>query len=75
MKLGFDQVSEHFGIGFGDKLMTRGDKFPAKFRLVFDDAVMDHGQLAGAVAVRVRVGFVRSTMCRPARMGDGDLRL
>ena len=42
---------------------------------VLDDAVVDDGDLAGAVAVRVRVQVVRSAMGRPARVGEADGRV
>ncbi len=52
-----DEMRDHFGVGVGGKLMTAGKQLCLELGPVFDDSVVDHGD--AAAAVRVRVGVLR----------------
>ena len=62
------QVRDHFGVGFGAEAVTAFDQQFAQRFVVFDDAVMHHGNVVGNMRVRVRFG--RFTVRCPAGVSD-----
>ncbi|CFR82204.1 Uncharacterised protein [Mycobacterium tuberculosis] len=60
------QVRRDLGIGVAGKLDTGSLQLPAQDGEVLDDAVVDDGDLAGSVAVRVRVAVGGTTVGGPA---------
>ena len=65
-----DEVRDDFGVGFGDELVALVLELVLQLEVVLDDAVVDDDDLAGAVAVRVRVFFGRPAVRGPARVAD-----
>ena len=66
----FHQVGDDFGIGFGDELVALFFQLALELDVIFHDAVMDDDDLAGAVAMRMRVFFGGTAVRGPARMAD-----
>src|SRR5882762_4450423 len=66
----FDEVCDDFGVGFGDELMALALQLLFKLQIIFDDAVVNHHNLPGAVAMRVRVFFRGTAMRGPTCMSD-----
>ncbi len=52
--------------------MSGFDQFVAELFVILDDAVVDHGQFAGAVCVRMGVFIVGNAVSGPARVTDAD---
>ena len=69
----FDQVSDDFGIGLGDEGVAVGDELLLERAGVLDDSVVDDGDVALAVDVRVRVALVRNAVRRPAGVADSHV--
>ena len=67
-----DQVREHFGVGFALENVAELDQTGAQRRIVLDDAVVDDGDLPGAVHMRMGVGVRRTPVGRPARVSHAD---
>ena len=67
-----DQMGDRLGVGLGGQGVAARLESVAQLAEVLDDAVVDDGDLAGAVAVRVRVQVVRASVRRPARVGEPD---
>ena len=65
-----DQVGDDFGVGLGDELVAFGDQLLLQREVVFDDAVVDDDELAGAVAVGVCVLFRGAAVSGPAGVAD-----
>ena len=70
LHLALDEVRDDLGVGFGDELVPLPLQLLLQIEIVLDDAVVDDDDLAGAVAVRVRVLFGRPAVRRPARVAD-----
>src|SRR5579871_2726055 len=68
----FDQVRQRLRVGLGGEFVALRDQFPAQVRIVLDDAVMDDGKSARAVAMWMRIQFAWTPMCGPARMSDSN---
>ena len=66
----FDQVRDDFGVCFGDEFVAFGDELVLQLEIIFDDAVVDDDDFAGAVAVRVRVFFGGAAVRGPAGVAD-----
>ena len=66
--VGIDQMGDHFCVGVGGELAPLRLQPRAQLAVVLDDAVVDHGDAAGGV--RMRVGLARLAMRRPARVPD-----
>ena len=64
------QVRDDFGIGLGDELMTYVLKLLFEREIVLDDAVVDDHDLAGAIAMRMRVLLGGAAVRCPARVAD-----
>ena len=65
-----DQVRQRFRVGLGREAVALALEPRAQDVGVFDDPVVDQGERAAAVAVRVRVTLGRGTMRRPTRVAD-----
>jgi hypothetical protein len=65
-----DEVREHFGVGLAAEDVAFAEQLRAQRRVVLDDAVVDDGDPAAAVHVRVRVGVGGAAVGRPARVPD-----
>ena len=65
------KMGENFRIRFGFEDVSPGEQLLLQFLKVFDDAVMDDGQLAITPDLWVRVSLGRDAVRRPARMTDG----
>ncbi len=67
-----DQVREDLGIGLAAERVAQLLELPPQDRGVLDDPVVDDGDLAAAIVVRVRVRGGRGAVGRPARMGQTE---
>src|SRR5215469_339762 len=66
----FDNVGDDFGVRLGDKFVAISEKLLFQLDVIFDDTVVHHNDLAGAVPVRMRV-FLGGTAVRgPSRVAD-----
>ena len=65
-----DEVSDDLGIGLGLENVSFLLELLLQGQIVLDDAVMDNHNIAGTIAMRVRVLFSRAPMCRPAGVAD-----
>ena len=68
----FNQVSDDLGVGLGDKLVALRGELVLQLEIIFDDAVVDDDDAAGAVAMRVGVLFRRAAVRSPARVADAE---
>ena len=67
-----DQVGDDFGVGFGDELVALIDEFAFEVEIVFDDAVVDYDDAAGAVAMGMGVLFGGAAVGGPAGVADAE---
>ena len=67
-----DEVGDDFGVGFGDELVALRGEFALEVEVVFDDAVVDDDDAAGAVAVGMGVLFGGAAVGGPARVADAE---
>ncbi len=65
-----DQVRDHFGVGLGGELVAFVDQLLLQADVVLDDAVVNDDDLAGAVAMGMRVFFRGTAMRGPAGVAD-----
>ncbi len=65
-----DQVREHFRIGAGMKLVPGLEQALFELIVVFNDAVVNDGDLAGLVEVRMGILITRWTVRGPAGVGN-----
>ena len=65
-------MRDDFGVGFGDELVALGNEFALQVEVVFDDAVVDHNDAAGAVAMGVGVLFGGAAVRGPAGVADAE---
>ena len=72
VELVFDEVGDDLGVGFGDELVALGDEGVLEGEVVFDDAVVDDDEGAGAVAVGVGVFFGGAAVGGPAGVADAE---
>ena len=70
LHLALDEVRDDFGVRLGDELVALALQLLLQIEVVLDDAVVDDDDLAGAVAMRVRVLLGRPAVGRPARVAD-----
>jgi hypothetical protein len=68
-------VGDDFGVGLGDETVTAPDEIGLEGEVVFNDAVVDDDEGAGAVAVGVRILFCRPAMGGPAGVADAEAAL
>ena len=64
------QVRDDLGVGLGDELVALQLELVLELQVVLDDAVVDHHDVAGAIAMRMRVLFGGPAVRRPARVAD-----
>ncbi len=67
-----DEVGDDFGVGFGDELVALRGEFALEVEIVFDDAVVDDDDAAGAVAMRMGVFFGGAAVGCPAGVADAE---
>ena len=67
-----DEVGDDFGIGFGDELVALGGEFALEVEVVFDDAVVDDDDAAGAVAMGMGIFFGGAAVGGPAGVADAE---
>ena len=65
-------MGDDLGVGFGDELVALGGELFLEGEVVFDDAVVNDDEGAGAVAVRVRVLFGGASVGGPAGVADAE---
>ena len=65
-----DEVRDNLGVGVRDKGVAVGHQLAAQLLEVLDDAVVNHGDTAGAVQVRMGVAIRGGTMRGPAGVAD-----
>ena len=65
-------MGDDFGVGFGDEFVALGGEFLLEGEVVFDDAVVDDDEGAGAVAVGVGVLFGGAAVGGPAGVADAE---
>src|SRR5215203_1628038 len=63
-------MRDYLGVGFGAETATARLQGPTQLEIVFDDAVVNDDDTAGAM--RVRILFGRATMRCPARVSDAN---
>ena len=63
-------MSDDFGISLGGEDVAFLDEFFLQAEVVLDDTVVDHNNLAGAVAMRMRIFFGGTSMGGPASMAN-----
>ena len=66
-----DEMQHNLGVGLGVELGALLFELFAQLAEIFDDAVVNDGELVGRV--RMGVGLVRLAVRRPARVADADL--
>src|SRR5277367_2066917 len=65
-------MGDDFGVGFGDEFVAGFGELFFEGEVVFDDAVVDHDERAGAVAVGVGVLFGGAAVGGPAGVADAE---
>ena len=70
-ELFLDQMRDQLGVGFGAELVAASEQFGAQLDEVLDDAVVDDGDRAGFVGMRVFLR--RAPVSRPSRVPDSDM--
>ena len=63
-------MSDDFGVGFGDELVAFCDELVFQLKIVFNDAVVDDDDFAGAIAMGMRVFFGWAAVRGPACVAD-----
>ena len=64
------QVGNHFGVGLGDESVAFLLEFFFELQVIFDDSVVNHDDIASAVAMLVGIFLGRAAVRRPARVAD-----
>jgi hypothetical protein len=67
-----DQVGDRLGVGLGGERVAACLEPVAELAEVLDDPVVDHGDRAGAVLMRMGVQVVRPAVGRPPGVGQAD---
>ena len=62
----FDEMRNHFGVGFRSKSVAAALQLGLQRQVVFHDAVMGHGDAAGAIGMGMGIGLRWATMGGPA---------
>src|ERR1700729_2551702 len=65
-------MRDDFSVCFGDELVAGGGELFFEGEVVFDEAVVDYDERAGAVAVGVGVLFGGAAVSGPAGMADSE---
>ncbi len=69
-KIFLDQVGDDFSVGLGGELVAFFDELLLQREIIFDNAVMNDDDPAGAVAVGVGVLFAGAAVGSPAGVAD-----
>ena len=67
-----DEVGDDFSVGFSDELVALGGELALEVEVVFDDAVVDDDDAAGAVAMGMGVLFGGAAVGGPAGVADAE---
>ena len=67
-----NEVGDDFCVGFGDESVPLVSKLMLEHKVIFNDAVMDHDDAAGAVTMRVGIFLRGSAVGSPPRMTDTE---
>ena len=67
-----DEVSDDFGVGFGDEFVAQGGEFALEIEIIFNDAVVHDDEAAGAVAMGMGVLFRGTAVGGPAGVADAE---
>src|SRR5262249_23123270 len=73
LKIFFNHVGDHFGIGFRRELVTFFDELALERKVILDDAVVRHNDPAFAIPVRMCVFFGGPPVCCPTCMTQTEL--
>ena len=65
-------MREHFGVGVGFELVPGAEQFLFERVVIFNDAVVDDGDFAGRIKVRMAIFVGRNAVRGPARVGDAE---
>ncbi len=63
-------MREHLGVGVGAEFVSGLEQFFPERIVIFDDAVVNNGDFAGAVEVRMGIAIGRRPVRGPARVGN-----
>ena len=66
-------MRDNFGIGGRLEHVAFGGELAPELKVIFDDAVVDHGDFIFAVGVRVAVLVGRPSVRRPSGVGYADM--
>ena len=66
----FNEFQKHLRICIAGEGVTFIDQFLFEEVIVFNDAVMDHGEFAVRRNVRMRIAVARFAVCSPSGMSD-----
>ena len=70
-----DQVRDNFAVRVGRELVPGGFEAFPQIGVVFDDAVVDDGELAFFVGMRVGIAFAGDAVRGPAGVGDAGVHV
>ena len=65
-------MGDDLGVCLGDELVALRDEFALQLEVVFDDAVVDDHDAAGAVAMGMGILFRGAAVRGPARVADAE---
>lgn len=68
----FQEVGDDFGVGLGDDLVSFFEEVFFEFLEVFDDAVLEDGDLFCTVEMGMSIGVGYASVCCPAGVADGE---
>ena len=66
-------MRENFGVGIGFESVAGAEQFLFERVVVFDDAVVDDGDFAGLVKMRMGIFVRRNAVRGPARVADAEI--
>ena len=66
-------MRQHFGVGVGTERVAGLEQLLFESVVIFDDAVVDDGDSAGLIEVRMRIFVRRRPMRGPARVADAEI--
>ena len=66
-------MREHLGVGVGFELVAGGEQLLFERVVIFDDAVVDDGDFAGLIELRMGIFVRRRAVRGPARVADAEV--